>query len=108
MNLKEIRKKRGMTQEDVASRLGCSANVYSRYERCERQPSIDVLIDLSKILGVSVDFIIGNHAIESASLSNYEIELVKASRTADERAREDALLLFRNHKVLIEWEETPK
>ncbi|MBS6398155.1 MAG: helix-turn-helix transcriptional regulator [Clostridiales bacterium] len=100
MNLKEIRQKRGLSQGDVASRLGCSANVYSRYERGERQPSIDVLIGLSKILDVSVDFIIGNHEIESASLSGYELELVKESRTADERAKQDVLLLLRNHKVL--------
>lgn len=100
MNLKEIRKKRGLSQADVAVRLGCSPNVYARYERGERQPSIEILIDLSKIFGVSVDFIIGNHAIESASLSNYEIELVRESRTADERARQDALILFRSHKVL--------
>ncbi len=100
MNLKEIRQKRGLSQRDVATRLGCSPNVYSRYERNERQPSIEVLIGLSEILGVSVDFIIGNHSIESASLSKYELELIQESRTADERAKHDALLLFRSHKVL--------
>ncbi len=100
MNLKEIRTKRGMSQSAVAEKLGCSANVYARYERGERQPSIEVLISLSKIFGVSVDFIIGNHEIEVSSLSNYEIELLKESRTADKRAREDALLLFKMHKIL--------
>lgn len=100
MNLKEIRTKRGLSQGDVATQLGCSPNVYSRYERGERQPSIEILIGLSKILGVSVDYIIGNHEIESASLSKYELELIHESRTADERAKQDALLLFRNHKIL--------
>lgn len=100
MNLKEIRKKRGLSQNDVATRLGCSANVYSRYERGERQPSIDILKDLSDIFGVSVDYIIGNHEIESASLSKYELELIKEARIADERARQDALLLLRSHRIL--------
>ncbi len=100
MNLKEIRTKRGMSQQAVAEKLGCSANVYSRYERGERQPSIEALIDLSEIFGVSVDFIVGKHEIEVPSLSKYEIDLIKESRTADERAREDALLLLRTHKLI--------
>ena len=100
MNLKEIRLKRGMSQGDVACKLGCSANVYSRYERGERQPSIEVLIDLSSILGVTVDYLIGNHEIESTSLSKYEMELIKEARSADERARQDAILLLQKHKVI--------
>ena len=100
MNLKEIRLKREMSQGDVAIKLGCSPNVYSRYERGERQPSIEVLIDLSNILGVTVDYLIGNHEIESTSLSKYEIELIKESRSADERARQDAILLLQTHKVI--------
>ena len=100
MNLKEIRLKREMSQGDVANKLGCSPNVYSRYERGERQPSIEVSIDLSNILGVTVDYLIGNHEIESTSLSKYEIELIKESRSADERARQDAILLLQTHKVI--------
>ena len=100
MNLKEIRLKREMSQSDVANKLGCSPNVQSRYERGERQPSIEVLIDLSNILGVTVDYLIGNHEIESTSLSKYEIELIKESRSADERARQDAILLLQMHKVI--------
>ena len=100
MNLKEIRLKRGMSQSDVANRLGCSPNVYSRYERGERQPSIDILIDLSNILGVTVDYLIGKHEIESTCLSKYELELIKEARSADERAIQDAILLLQKHKVI--------
>ncbi len=98
MNLKEIRKARGLSQREVADKLGCSPNVYSRYERGERQPSIDILIDLSRIFEVTVDYLVGNREIESASLSKYELELIKEARSADERARFDALLLLQSHK----------
>lgn len=98
MNLKEIRKARGLSQRDVADKLGCSPNVYSRYERGERQPSIDILIDLSRIFEVTVDYLVGNREIESTSLSKYELELIKEARSADERARFDALLLLQSHK----------
>lgn len=99
MNLKELRTRLGLSQGDVAAKLGCSANVYSRYERNERQPSIDVLIGLSKIFDVSVDYIIGNHTECPSSLSEYESELLSAARNADERAKADALLLLNNHKI---------
>ena len=98
MNLKEIRKARGLSQRDVADKLGCSPNVYSRYERGERQPSIDILIDLSRIFEVTVDYLVGNREIESASLSKYELELIQEARSSAERARFDALLLLQSHK----------
>ncbi len=100
MKLKEIRIKKGMSQGDVAKKLDCSANVYARYERGERQPSVETLIKLSDIFDVSVDFIIGNPEPQMLRLSKYEMELVKEARGADERAREDALILFRAHKTI--------
>ena len=36
--------------------------------------------------------------VGSVSLSKYELELIKEARSADERARFDALLLLQNHK----------
>lgn len=59
---------------------------------------IDILIDLSRIFEVTVDYLVGNREIESASLSKYELELIKEARSADERARFDALLLLQSHK----------
>ncbi len=89
-----------MSQAAVAGRLGCSANVYARYERGERQPSIEVLVHMSEIFGVSVDFLIGNHEMEISGLSKYEVDLIREARSADERSREDALLLLHTHKAL--------
>ena len=44
MNIKDIRTRKGLAQAEVASALGVSAVVYSRYETGSRQPSIDILI----------------------------------------------------------------
>lgn len=60
MRLKEIREGIGATQKAVAEAIGCSATVYSRYERGERQPDIDTLRRLSCYFNVSVDYIICN------------------------------------------------
>ena len=97
MNLKDLRTKRSLTQQQVADALGCSVMVYSRYERETRQPSIDVLIRLSDLFGVTIDYLVGKEQVEDGTLSSYERALVVAARNADDRAREDALCILETH-----------
>jgi transcriptional regulator with XRE-family HTH domain len=99
MNLKEIRNFKGFTQKAVADYLGCSAVVYSRYETGDREPSIDTLIRLADCFCVSVDYLLGRQNTESSGLSSYEIALIAAARSADERARQDALNMLTAHLV---------
>lgn len=83
MNIKDIRTRKGLTQAEVASALGVSSVVYSRYETGSRQPSIDILIQLADIFGVTVDYLLGRQEIEDSTLSEYELSLLIASRKAD-------------------------
>lgn len=99
MNMKEIRLRRNLTQSEVASALGVSSVVYSRYETGTRQPSIDILIQMADIFGVTVDFLLGRQNIEDSTLSDYELQLLIASRNADERAKQDALNMLLAHSV---------
>lgn len=69
MNIKDIRTRKGLTQAEVASALGVSSVVYSRYETGSRQPSIDILIQLADIFGVTVDYLLGRQDIEDSTLS---------------------------------------
>ena len=43
MRLKELRIRKGVTQQEVAMAIGCSANNYARYERGEREPDNSTL-----------------------------------------------------------------
>lgn len=97
MNIKDIRLRKGLTQSDVAAALGVSSVVYSRYETGKRQPSIDMLIQMADIFGVTVDFLLGRQDIEDSTLSDYELQLLIASRKADERAKQDALNMLLAH-----------
>lgn len=99
MKLKEFRTKRSLTQQQVADHIGCSAVVYSRYENGIRQPSIDVLLRLAELFGVTVDALLGRPEARNGTLTDYEIDLLAAARNADERAREDALQMLVSHAV---------
>ena len=92
MNIKDIRTRKGLTQAEVASALGVSSVVYSRYETGSRQPSIDILIQLADIFGVTVDYLLGRQDIEDSTLSEYELSLLIASRKADDPCSECLVL----------------
>jgi len=57
--LRKSRKARGLTQGDVADQLGVSAQAVSKWERGENLPDVAFFPDISKILSVGVDEILG-------------------------------------------------
>lgn len=57
--IRDLREDRDMTQEQVAQYLGTSQTMYARYERGASEMPIRHLINLSKLYGVSTDFILG-------------------------------------------------
>ena len=97
MNLKEIRVSRKLKVQEVSDYLCCLPSVYSRYENGKREPSIDILLKLSKLYGVSVDCLIGNDEVVDTSITEKEAAMISAMRQADERARQDAIALLELH-----------
>ena len=59
MRLKELRKKRQISQLKLAIDLNMNQNSISRYETGEREPSISDLIRIADYFGVSVDYLLG-------------------------------------------------
>lgn len=54
-----LRKERGGTQGQVAERIGGTASIVSAYENGIRQPSYEALLRLSRLYGVSTDYLLG-------------------------------------------------
>ena len=53
--LVQLRKKNGLSQEELADKLGLSRQAVSKWERAEASPDTDNLICLAKLYGVSLD-----------------------------------------------------
>ena len=49
--IKERRTKMGLTQEDVAKKLGISQVAYGRYELGLREPNFTLILKISEVLG---------------------------------------------------------
>lgn len=62
--LLEARKSKGLSQEDLAGRLGTKGPAIGRYERDEMKPSIDVAAKIASILDVSLDWLVGHTDME--------------------------------------------
>ena len=58
MRLKELRKKRGISQLRLAMELGMNQNSISRYESGEREADYRTLIRLADYFNVSIDYLL--------------------------------------------------
>lgn len=61
--LKEIRKRRGISQLKLAIDLNMNQNSISRYENMERQADYETLVMFADYFGVSLDYLLGRSDI---------------------------------------------
>lgn len=59
-NLKQLRKKKGLTQKGLGKIINVEPITISRYETGLREPSIDTLLLLSNYFNISADELIGH------------------------------------------------
>lgn len=57
--IKKLRKEHGLTQEELAKKLFCKRQKITDFERYKSFPSTDEIIALSKIFGVTTDYLLG-------------------------------------------------
>ena len=57
--LARLRRERGMTQAELAQRLGVSKSSISMYERGNREPELDLLERMADLFDVSVNAMLG-------------------------------------------------
>ncbi len=92
LTLREIRKKKLMTQKRLAELIGVTETVISKYEANISYPPFESLRALSAVLGVSLDELCGTEAMERISVYNITKEqqqlvrdLVDEFRKSNER-----------------------
>ncbi len=67
----EARKKKGMSQIDLADAMSVSRQSVSKWETGESNPEISKLSQLAEILGVSLDWLLSNDEEESKQSNSY-------------------------------------
>ncbi len=77
VRLRTLRAENGLTQAEVARRLGISQQTYSKYENSDAAIDSEVLRKLCALYGVSADYILAiEHAQQesSASVKGFTVE----------------------------------
>ncbi len=76
-NIKYLRKKLGLTQEQFAERIGIKRSLVGAYEEGRADPRITNLINMADIFGTSVDILINK---DVAKLGDAELNVSKFKR----------------------------
>ena len=64
IGLKNIRKQRHLNQQKVAMDLNISREALSYYENGKREPSLTLLVEMSKYFNVSINYLITGEEFE--------------------------------------------
>lgn len=57
--LREVRKNKGLKQQEIAELLGVKRNTYSDWENGKTEPSFESLVKLVDLFEVSLDWLFG-------------------------------------------------
>ena len=98
MLLKELRKEKGLTQEQLAEMTGVARRTVSRWEAGNNLPDLDILIELSDLYKVDLrEILSGERKSEKMDEELKETVLQVADYSNEEKAR----ILCRMHWLFI-------
>lgn len=102
-NIRNVRISRGLTQEDVAERMGVVKATISSWELDWTRPKMDKLEELCAALGCEKSDIVGKDNVAvSRQLTPEEWELIIEYRNSDELSREAVRRLLAYSKKIVE------
>ena len=70
--LKDLRKKKNLTQEELGKKFNVGKTTISNWEANITEPQHTILLDIANFFGVSIDYLLGNEISKQD-----EIELLK-------------------------------
>ena len=86
-NLKTLRKQKGMTQEELASRLHVVRQTVSKWEQGRSVPDADLLVRLAEVLETTVAVLLGSPVEEPEDKDALAQALERLNETMAERNR---------------------
>ncbi len=90
LRISESLQKRGMTQKELAGRIGLTEAVISRYISGDREPKPDVLANIATALHTTSDYLLG---IESEAFNHSKIRRLIARNASSMTEQEKKELI---------------
>ncbi len=92
-NLKNLRKQKGYSQEELADRLGVVRQTISKWEKGQSVPDSEMLMKLADIFEVTVSQLLGSTIMEEH----------QPDRVAEQLARINEQLVIKNRRARRIW-----
>lgn len=100
-NLKQLRERDHVTQQQLAAAIGVSQQSINKYENHNIEPDIDTLIAIADFFHTSVDYLVGHTYISDDStdirLAKDEMDVVRKYRFLSPREKESIRLVLDNY-----------
>jgi transcriptional regulator with XRE-family HTH domain len=81
--LRKLRKKAGLTQQQLADKIWVSKAAISNYELYERNPSPEILMKLARAFHVSTDYLLGfkeeTQNLDTSGLTEDDIQFLQTT-----------------------------
>ncbi len=106
--LRELRKNSGLSQEDLAHRLGISKSAVGMYEQDKRKPNHDLLKKIAACFEVSIDYLMDyspeGYKISSEDFSRYGISPITTKKfpMIGEIACGEPIMCEKNYETFVE------
>lgn len=75
--LREARRNKHLTQQQMADLLAISLNGYQKYEQNERQPPLDTLVQIADILDASIDYLLCRDCFLAKHADEHQTDLLE-------------------------------
>lgn len=83
-----LRRRAGLSQSELAARLRVSPSAVGMYEQGRREPSVDTLVEMAQVFGVSTDYLLKGAPQERHEASLLDEMLLERIGVADQRLGE--------------------
>ena len=97
--LKDLRKKKGITQEQLAEKLGVSGRTISRWETGKNMPDISLLVEIAEFFDVSIPEIIKGER-KSENMKNETKEVAETMSDYAKAEKEQLIKSIRNMSII--------
>lgn len=99
--IQDLRKKTGLTQAQLASKIEISHTQLTRYESKDVQPPADVLQRLANIFDVSIDYLVNGNKSQKAEQTLKDAEVIKQFKQLDQLPEDEKKSILKVLSALI-------
>lgn len=105
-NLKMLRNKKNVTQQELADKLGIDRTSIGKWERHGVLPNKDVLFQIADFFSVSIDYLLGRD-FYTDNLSDEEKNLLALYRVSNRQAQDTAFVILQHGTLHLNVDSTP-